>query len=118
MSNVEAEGRGSLVRRRNVKRFRVGLVFKAHSLFWYHSTLVSLNSRLESNKEEKKKVRGRVGTSEELVGGLDLPEKHCKRVAYLSNPATSTSAYRDTSLIKSIPTQIRQLILNVSNSKA
>jgi len=32
----------------NVKRFRGGLVFKAHRL------CVSLNSRLESNKEEKK----------------------------------------------------------------
>ena len=31
-------------------RFRGGLVFKAHRL------CVSLNSRLESNKEEKKKV--------------------------------------------------------------
>ena len=31
----------------NVKRFRGGLVFKAHRL------CVSLNSRLESNKEEK-----------------------------------------------------------------
>ena len=34
---------------RNVQRFRGGLVFKAHRL------CVSLNSRLESNKEEKKK---------------------------------------------------------------
>ena len=34
---------------RNVQRFRGGLVFKAHRLF------VSLNSRLGSNKEEKKK---------------------------------------------------------------
>ena len=33
---------------RNVQRFRVGLVFKAHRLW------VSLNSRLESNKEEEK----------------------------------------------------------------
>ena len=32
---------------RNVQRFRGGLVFKAHRL------CVSLNSRLESNKEEK-----------------------------------------------------------------
>ena len=32
---------------RNVKRFRDGLLFKAHSL------CVSLNSRLESNKEEE-----------------------------------------------------------------
>ena len=34
---------------RTVQRFRGGLVFKAHRL------CVSLNSRLESNKEEKKK---------------------------------------------------------------
>ena len=34
---------------RNVQRFPGGLVFKAHRL------CVSLNSRLESNKEEKKK---------------------------------------------------------------
>ena len=34
-------------------RFRGGLVFKAHIL------CVSLNSRLESNKEEKKKKKGR-----------------------------------------------------------
>ena len=33
--------------RRNVQRFPVGLVFKAHRL------CVSLNSRLESNKEEE-----------------------------------------------------------------
>jgi len=32
---------------RNVKRFRGGLVFKAHK------TCVSLNSRLECNKEEE-----------------------------------------------------------------
>ena len=37
--------------RRNVKRFRGGLVFKAHRLF------VSLNSRLESNKEEEEVPR-------------------------------------------------------------
>jgi len=37
----------------NVHRFRDGLVFKAHRL------CVSLNSRLESNKEKTKKVRGR-----------------------------------------------------------
>ena len=35
---------------RNVNRFRGGLVFKAHRL------CVSLNSRIESNKEEKKAV--------------------------------------------------------------
>ena len=35
---------------RNVQRFRGELVFKAHRL------CVSLNSRLESNKEEKKKI--------------------------------------------------------------
>jgi len=35
---------------RNVKRFRGGLVFKAHRL------CVSLNSRLESNKEEDGEV--------------------------------------------------------------
>jgi len=34
---------------RNVQRFRGGLVFKAHGL------CVSLNSRLESDKEEEKK---------------------------------------------------------------
>jgi hypothetical protein len=33
-----------------VKQFRGGLIFKAHGL------CVSLNSRLESNKEEKKDV--------------------------------------------------------------
>jgi len=40
-------------RRSTVQRFRGGLVFKAHRL------CVSLNSRLESNKEEKRKVLGR-----------------------------------------------------------
>jgi len=34
----------------NVQRFRGGLVFKAHRL------CVSLNSRLESNKEEEEKI--------------------------------------------------------------
>jgi len=34
---------------RNVQRFRGGLVFKAHKL-------VSLNSRIESNTDEEKKV--------------------------------------------------------------
>ena len=38
---------------RNVKRFRGGLVFKAHRL------CVSLNSRLESNKEEEEVPSGR-----------------------------------------------------------
>jgi len=38
---------GEQLLRRNVKRFRGGLVFKAHRLF------VSLNSRLESNEEEE-----------------------------------------------------------------
>ena len=37
---------------RNVLWFRGGLVFKAHRL------CVPLNSRLESNKEEKKRVHG------------------------------------------------------------
>ena len=37
---------------RNVKRFRGGLIFKAHRLL-YHS-----NSRLESNNEKKKKEKG------------------------------------------------------------
>ena len=37
-----------------MQRFRGGLVFKAHRL------CVSLNSRLESNKEEKKKDAVRV----------------------------------------------------------
>jgi len=41
--------------RRNVKRFRGGLVFEAHRC-------VSLNSRLESNNEEKKEP-GRSGGS-------------------------------------------------------
>ena len=36
---------------RNVQRFRGGLVFKAHRLF------VSLNSRLESNKEEEEEIQ-------------------------------------------------------------
>ena len=36
---------------RNAKRFRGGLVFKAHRL------CVSLNSRLETNKEEEERVR-------------------------------------------------------------
>jgi len=36
-----------LLLHRNVQRFRGGLVFKAHRL------CVSLNSRLESNKEEE-----------------------------------------------------------------
>jgi len=39
-----------------VKRFRGGLVFKAHSLF------VSLNSRLESNKEEEEEGTVSCGT--------------------------------------------------------
>ena len=42
--------------RRNVQRFRGGLVFKAHRL------CVSLNSRLKSNKEEAK-VPGESGLS-------------------------------------------------------
>ena len=40
-------GRNGLLLHRNVQRFRGGLVFKAHR------RCVSLNSRLESNKEEK-----------------------------------------------------------------
>ena len=39
---------------RNVQRFRGGLVFKAHRL------CVSLNSRLESNKEEERRGANRV----------------------------------------------------------
>ena len=38
--------------RRNVKRFRGGLVFKAHRL------CVSLNSRLKSNKDEEEEAVG------------------------------------------------------------
>jgi len=45
-----ARARGAL--RRNVKRFRGGLVIDAHRLF------VSLNSRLESNKEEEEELDG------------------------------------------------------------
>jgi len=40
---------------RNVQRFRGGLVFKAHRL------CVSLNSRLESNKEDEKDTSGVFG---------------------------------------------------------
>ena len=39
---------------RNVRRFRGGLAFKAHRL------CVSLNSRLESTKEEEERVSERV----------------------------------------------------------
>jgi len=42
---------------RNVQRFRGGLVFKAHGL------CVSLNSRLESNKEEEDPLPSEVGTA-------------------------------------------------------
>jgi hypothetical protein len=41
---------------KNVQRLRGGLVFKAHRL------CVSLNSRLESNEEEKKVPRGTLQT--------------------------------------------------------
>jgi len=49
---------------RNVQRFRGGLVFKAHRL-----CVVSLNSRLESNKEEE-----RVKWDLAVVGVEDLVE--------------------------------------------
>ena len=47
-SGVELAKSGGRVPHRNVQRFRGGLVFKAHRL------CVSLNSRLESNKEEER----------------------------------------------------------------
>ena len=47
----------------NVQRFRGGLVFKAHRL------CVSLNSRLESNKEDEAEVQGGLGAAGELRGG-------------------------------------------------
>jgi len=45
-------GHGEQLLHRNVQRFRGGLVFKAHRL------CVSLNSRLESNKEEEEEEEG------------------------------------------------------------
>ena len=53
--------------RRNVQRFRGGLVFKAHRL-------VSLNSRLESNKEEEE------GRTSNVVGEVagDRPTRLTK----------------------------------------
>ena len=46
-ARVRLEWWESHILRKNVKRFRGGLVFKAHRLF------VFLNTRLESNKEEE-----------------------------------------------------------------
>ena len=48
---------------RNVLRFRGGLVFKAHRL------CVSLNSRLESNKEEERRTREGARTFKGVVDG-------------------------------------------------
>ena len=45
---------------RNVQRHRGGLVFKAHRL------CASLNSRLESNKEERVELLERLSVKEEL----------------------------------------------------
>jgi len=49
------------VLRRNVKRFRGGLVFKAHRIF------VSLNSRLESNKEKEETTHPGLASRKGLV---------------------------------------------------
>ena len=47
---------------RNVQRFRGGLVFKGHRL------CVSLNSRLESNKEEEEETHMAEKTPAETAG--------------------------------------------------
>jgi len=92
---------------RNVQRFRGGLVFKAHRIF------VSLNSRLESNKEEKTKYeRGRERGRERWIErgrGIDLAppsQERCKvfagvqAVGSLSLSIISNPTYRGTSLIR------------------
>jgi len=58
-----ATAEGSQFENRNVQRFRGGLVFKAHRL------CVSLNSRLGSNKEEKKTAEGGEGAEVRWTGG-------------------------------------------------
>jgi len=74
---------------RSVQRFRGGLVFKAHIL------CVSLNSRLESNQEEEKKIRAR-----SLSGR--------------TSPFIVTSRYRGTSLkINSSPPQDHRRALGI-----
>ena len=54
---------------RNVQRFRDGLVFKAHRL------CISLNSRLESNKEEEFQAFGKVGEFQAFGPGSDSAER-------------------------------------------
>jgi len=64
---------GEQLLHRNLKRFRDGLVFKAHRL------CVALNSRLESNKEE-----GEVQTLRSQMGW----QVCMRRVGENSNPGT------------------------------
>jgi len=60
---------------RNVQRFRGGLVFKAHRL------CVSLNSRLESNKEEEEGSSSRLEGHRapgEMLSRSDLADSRCR----------------------------------------
>ena len=84
--------------RRNVKRFREGLVFEAHRLF------VSLNCRLESNKEEEEGVRPREGSALdfqhlvtfEIEGRLSISKRSdpiCENVFFLVTKITTQMLY-------------------------
>jgi len=121
-----------------VQRFRGGLVFKADRLF------VSLNSRLESNKEEEKVTRSRprrIKTETELNSPLhqrchgslfatrlsgnrkrisryqNLPSGRESSIGVSGATILSDTMYLLISFRKSTPPQNRQLNIFISNSK-
>ena len=64
----------------NVQRFRGGLVFKAHRL------CVSLNSRLESNKEEEGEARGGMAAGVRVTkDGEGKSRSTCERDFFIDN---------------------------------